>query len=59
MRVDMEEQIEDQLAKNPGILKQFGFNLDLVGRQMVCIGGEGRIHLLFQETKRKLLLWLN
>ncbi len=53
IRVDMEEQIEDQLAKNPGILKQFGFNLDLVGRQMVCIGGEGRIDLLLQDKKKK------
>ncbi|MEI9477348.1 MAG: PDDEXK nuclease domain-containing protein [Deltaproteobacteria bacterium] len=53
IRVDIEEQIEDQLAKNPGVLKQLGFNLDLVGRQMVCIGGEGRIDLLFQDTKKK------
>lgn len=53
IRVDMEEQIEDQIAKNPGILRSKGFNLDLVGRQMVCIGGEGRIDLLLHDKKKK------
>ncbi len=41
------------MAKNPGILRFKGFNLDLVGRQMVCIGGEGRIDLHFHDKKKK------
>lgn len=56
IRIDIEEQMEDQLAKNSGILRSKGFNLDLVGRQMVCIGGEGRIDLLFHDKKKKCYL---
>lgn len=51
--IDVEEQMEDQLAKNPRILRIAGFNLDLFGRQMVCIGGEGRIDLLLHDKKKK------
>jgi predicted nuclease of restriction endonuclease-like (RecB) superfamily len=53
IRVDIEKQIENQIAKNPGILRSIGFNLDLVGRQRRCIGGEGIIDLLFHDKKKK------
>lgn len=48
-----EIDIEGQLAENPGILRSIGFTLDLVGRQMVCIGGEGRIDLLFHDKRKR------
>jgi len=53
IRLNKEEQLEDRLAKNPAILKSKGYNLDLVGRQMICIGGDGRIDLLFHDKKKK------
>lgn len=56
IKIDLEEQIEDYLAKNPQILKRRGYDLDLIGRQIVCIGVGGRLDLLFRDKKRKYFL---
>jgi hypothetical protein len=57
----LEEQLEEALVRNLGLLKRFGYNLDLyvdpaaevVGRQLVCRGNGGRIDLLCRDRKRK------
>ena len=61
VKVFLEEQIEEQLVQNLGLLKKLGFTLKLfedtdkglIGRQLVCVGGEGRIDLLCYDKKKK------
>ncbi|MBC7236223.1 MAG: EVE domain-containing protein [Chloroflexi bacterium] len=57
----LEEQLEERLVENLGLLKRFGYDLELysdsitgtTGRQFVCKGNGGRIDLLCYERKRK------
>lgn len=57
----LEEQLEESLVQNLGLLKRFGYDLELyfdpitgtTGRQLVCKGNGGRIDLLCYERKRK------
>lgn len=61
MRVDVEEKIERKIAESPEMLKPFGYHLELykkegiteTGKQVVCLGAEGRIDLLCYDKKRK------
>jgi len=53
LRIVREEQIEESLAQNPGLLKPFGHHLELRGRQVVCSGVGGRLDLLGYDTTRK------
>ena len=57
----LEEQLEEELFQNPGLLNPFGYNLQIyidpvdgtIGRQLVCKGNGGRIDLLCYDSKRK------
>lgn len=57
----LEEQLEEGLVQNLGLLRRFGYDLELyshptmgiTGRQLVCKGHGGRIDLLCYERKRK------
>ncbi len=57
----LEEQLEESLVQNLGLLKRFGYDLELyfdsatgtTGRQLVCKGNGGRIDLLCYERRRK------
>lgn len=57
----LEEQLEENLAQNLGLLKGFGYDLALyadpvtgaTGRQLVCKGNGGRIDLLCYDRRRK------
>lgn len=59
-RIRLEEELEDQLAKRPGILRPLGYELELhvdpgtgaSGRQFVCKGHGGRIDLLCYDMRR-------
>lgn len=61
VKVFLEEQIEEKLVQNLGLFKRLGFNLKLfedsakglIGRQLVCVGGEGRIDLLCYDKQKK------
>lgn len=60
-KIVLEEQLEEFLAKNLGILKKFGYDLELYsdvtagvdGRQLICKGNGGRIDLLCYDRKQK------
>jgi len=62
--IQREEELQDILAKNLGILKKFGWELELYfdpetklsGREFVCRGNGGRIDLLCYDKKHKLYL---
>ena len=57
----LEEELEDALVDDLGLLKPFGYNLELCvspidgasGRQLVCKGNGGRIDLLCYDRKKK------
>lgn len=57
----LEEQLEEELVNNLGLLKPFGYNLELavspidgsLGRQLICKGNGGRIDLLCYDRKKK------
>ena len=57
----LEEELEDALVENLGLLKSFGYDLELYvspidgasGRQLVCKGNGGRIDLLCFDRKKK------
>lgn len=60
-RIILEEEIEEALVSNFGLLKPFGYDLTLfrddvsgkTGRQLICVGNGGRIDLLCQERGKK------
>lgn len=57
----LEEELEEALVQNLGLLKKFGYDLELyvdpdtgaTGRQFVCRGNGGRIDLLCHDRKGK------
>jgi hypothetical protein len=57
----LEEQLEEALVQNLGLLEKFGYDLELyvdpdtgtTGRQFVCRGNGGRIDLLCYDRKGK------
>lgn len=59
--IQLEEQLEENLVHNLGILDEFGYNLALysdqdtgvIGRQLVCKGNGGRIDLLCYDRNHK------
>ncbi|OPY50739.1 MAG: lipoprotein NlpI [Methanosaeta sp. PtaU1.Bin112] len=60
--IGLEKELEDALVSNLGILKNFGYNLELYddlitnqsGRQFICKGNGGRIDLLcYDQTKKR------
>ena len=59
--IQLEEQLEENLAQNLGLLKRFGYDLEIytdpatgiTGRQLVCKGNGGRIDLLCYDRKRR------
>ena len=61
LKVFLEEQIEEKLVQDLGLLRRLGFDLKLFedsdkglfGRQLICVGGEGRIDLLCYDKKKK------
>lgn len=48
-----EKAIEDRIAADPAILRPFGYDLEVRGRQHVCQGDGGRIDLLCYDRGRK------
>ncbi len=48
-----EEELEDRLVKDIGMLRRFGFDLEVRERQLVCTGHGGRIDLLCYDRKKK------
>lgn len=60
-RIILEEELEEALVSNLGLLKAFGYDLTLyrddasgkTGRQLICVGNGGRIDLLCQERGKK------
>ncbi len=59
--IGLEKELEDALVANLGILKRFGYNLELyddpisnqTGRQFICKGNGGRIDLLCYDRTQK------
>ena len=59
--IGLEKELEDVLVANLGILKNFGYNLELYvdpisnqsGRQFICKGNGGRIDLLCYDRIKK------
>lgn len=51
-----EKKVEEKLSKNLDVLKNFGYDLKLLGRQVRCIGQGGRIDLLCEDNKDKSLV---
>jgi hypothetical protein len=49
----LEEELENHLVTNLDLLKPFGYNLELVGRQVICTGHGGRIDLLCKKRGSK------
>lgn len=45
-----EKLVEDKLSENLNVLKKFGYDLKLLGRQVRCIGQGGRIDLLCEDN---------
>jgi hypothetical protein len=60
-KIQLEEELEQELVQNLELLKPFGFNLKLYldpitnasGQQYICMGLGGRIDLLCYDTKSK------
>lgn len=52
IEIAREKEMEDRLPKDPGILRKQGYHLELIARQMICIGAAGRLDLLFRDTKK-------
>jgi hypothetical protein len=52
-RILLEEQLEQRLVDNPGLLKPHGYHLEIVARQLVCQGPNGRIDLLGYDRRTK------
>lgn len=60
-RIEREEQLEETLVNNLGLLEKFDYDLELytdaatgvTGRQLICKGNGGRIDLLCYDRKGK------
>lgn len=63
-RIRLEEELEEELAARPGILRPLGYQLELYydernhqsGRQFVCRGHGGRIDLLCRDNEDRFVV---
>jgi hypothetical protein len=51
-KIILEEELERRIAENPGVLRPFGYDVEVRERQLTC-GHGGRIDLLCYDLKRK------
>jgi len=47
----LEEDLENHLVEHLDILQSFGFDLEFIDRQVICIGHGGRIDMLCRDRK--------
>ena len=53
-----EKEVEDKLEARIDILKKFGYDLNIIGRQVICQGPKGRIDLLCRDKTNDTLVIL-
>lgn len=49
-KIISEKELEDKLFKKINVLKKFGYDLKVLGRQVRCLGQGGRIDLLCEDN---------
>ena len=56
----LEKHLEEKLVNNLDLLKPFGYDLELISQQRVCMDGKGRMDLFckFKNTDQKIIIEL-
>lgn len=52
-KILLEEELEQKIVDNPGLLRPLDYDLEIRDRQVICTGHGGRIDLLCYDRKRK------